>query len=348
MSPKFRTILFTALLFFPVFSHQAVAQDLGQQMKDVSAKNPDDDFLTFSYENDMIGGGSDKFYTSGVQVNYFNINRKPSPVMHKIAQSWLGYDVGPTTATYYTLGQKIFTPSDITLSEPQFNDRPWAGWLYGTVGLVNAYQDHVDQFGMTLGVIGPPSLAEETQKFIHQNITSSPEPEGWDNQLHTEAGFILSWDRRWLQTWTEDLGTYRLQFEPNVSGAIGNINTYGGVGGTLTFGPHQKLLQDTPPRLSPAMPGTGYFTVPKDRNWDWYLFTGLNGRVVLRDIFLDGNTFRDSASVDKKYLVADANAGLALTYGATRVAYTLVYRTREFDGQDDPSVFGSLSLTHSF
>lgn len=335
-------------LFFLCGAGPSFAEDVVTPIETDIARNPKEHYLTFSYENDLIGNGDDKFYTSGIQFNYFNVNRHPPKIMHRIAQSWLGYDVGSSTATYYTLGQKIFTPADITVSGTQPNGRPWAGWLYGSTGLVNGYDDHVDQFGLTVGVIGPPSLAEPTQKFIHEYITDSEHPEGWDNQLHTEIGVNLSWDRRWLQIWEQDIGAYQLQFEPNVSGSLGNVSTFVGAGGTLTFGPHQKQLQDTPPRLPPALPGTGYFIPPQERAWDWYLFAGLNGRVVLRDIFLDGNTFRDSASVDKKNFVADANVGLAFTYGPTRLSYTMVHRTREFDGQNDPSVFGSLSLTHSF
>ncbi|MEK7802387.1 MAG: lipid A-modifier LpxR family protein, partial [Pseudomonadota bacterium] len=141
---------------------------------------------------------------------------------------------------------------------------------------------------------------------------------------------------------------YRLRVEPNAGIAIGNVSTFAGVGGTMTFGPNQKQLQDTPPRLPPAMAGTGYFDTPQNRDWDWYLFTGLNGRIVARDIFLDGNSFRDSAAIDKKRFVMDANAGAAITYGDTRLAYTLIYRTKEFYGQSDPAIFGSLSLTRRF
>lgn len=311
-------------------------------------KNAYTSYFSLSVENDMLGGGSDRFYTSGVQFNYFNVYKTPPQFMRQLADSWLGFDVGKATATSFTFGQKIFTPQDITIEEPQPDDRPWAGWLYGTIGLTNAYDTHVDQFGLTLGIVGPASLAEQSQSFIHEYISNSPEPEGWDNQLHTEPGLILTWDRRWPVVFeTEALG-YQFQVEPNVSLALGNISTYAGTGLTMTFGPNQNELRDTPPRLPPAMPGTGYFDTPESREWDWYLFSGVNGRVVGRDIFLDGNTFRDSASIDKKYFVADANAGLALTYGRTRIAYTLVYRTKEFEGQEDPSVFGSVSLTRRF
>lgn len=328
-------------------NHPVRAEELKAPSVESVKKNPNKNYLSFSYENDMIGSGSDENYTSGAQINYFNIDQRPPAIVKKLSNT-LGFEVGEATAVSYTLGQKIFTPTDISNPNPQPNDRPWAGWLYGSISLSNVYDTHIDNFGVTLGVIGPASLAEHTQKFIHKSISHSPRPEGWDNQLHTEPGLILSWERRWPVILAAEVGGWRLQGEPNLSVALGNVSTFAGLGGTLTFGPNQKQLQDTPPRLPPAMPGTGYFDTPKSRDWDWYLFTGINGRAVARDIFLDGNTFRDSESVDKKNFVADANAGLAITYGDTRIAYTLVYRTKEFDGQKDPSIFGSLSLTQRF
>ncbi len=85
------------------------------------------------------------------------------------------------------------------------------------------------------------------------------------------------------------------------------------------------------------------YEIPRN-NWRWALFTGLEARALAWDIFLDGNTFADSHSVEKKDLVADATAGLALTYNNTRISYTLVCRTKEFDLQQDPQIFGALSL----
>ena len=69
------------------------------------------------------------------------------------------------------------------------------------------------------------------------------------------------------------------------------------------------------------------------------------GRAVARNIFLDGNTFADSDSVDKIPFVADLNAGLAITYGRVRTSYAIVYRTKEFHEQDsDGDVFGTITL----
>jgi hypothetical protein len=94
------------------------------------------------------------------------------------------------------------------------------------------------------------------------------------------------------------------------------------------------------------VPGSGFFA-PTDK-FTWYLFAGVEGRAVARNIFLDGNTFKDSRSVDKEPLVGDLQWGVTLTWQGARLSYTHVWRTREFTTQDGGDQFGSISLSMSF
>ncbi|MEE8140002.1 MAG: lipid A deacylase LpxR family protein, partial [Alphaproteobacteria bacterium] len=102
-----------------------------------------------------------------------------------------------------------------------------------------------------------------------------------------------------------------------------------------------------PPRIRPSMPGAAHFQPPAS-GFGWYLFAGVEGRAVARNIFLDGNTFTDSHSVDKKTFVGDAQLGLALIFRRFRITYTQVLRTIEFDGQATPHHFGAISVTANF
>jgi hypothetical protein len=74
----------------------------------------------------------------------------------------------------------------------------------------------------------------------------------------------------------------------------------------------------------------------------------VDGRLVLRDIFLDGNTFRDSHSVDKETFVADLVGGIALTYGRFKVNYALVLRTPEFKQREDKHTFGAINVSYAY
>ena len=72
------------------------------------------------------------------------------------------------------------------------------------------------------------------------------------------------------------------------------------------------------------------------------------GLTVLRNIFLDGNTFRNSYSVDKKPFVGDVQGGIAVVMGRSRLAYTHILWIEKFDTQDDTDHFGSISLSFIF
>src|SRR5690606_30937471 len=95
--------------------------------------------------------------------------------------------------------------------------------------------------------------------------------------------------------------------------------------------PGSEAFRPDGPRIRPGLPGSEAFT--PDGGFAWYLFAGAEGQVVLRNIFLDGNTFQDSHSVDRRVLVGDLQAGFALIYESWRLTYTHVLRTPEFEEQ---------------
>lgn len=319
-----------------------VRQEIAEQV----TKTPYKHYLTFSLENDSIGSGSDRNYTNGARISYLDVEAKPPGYITNIAEALPGYDTNSTTAIFWTLGQNMYTPADITIAAPQPDDRPWAAFLYGSAGLVTLNKNHVDELELTLGIIGPAAQGEIAQKIVHHAI-GSPEPQGWDHQLKTEPGAIVSWRRRWPGTADATLGDMYFSFEPNINASIGNVYTYAGAGGIIRVTPFADRFQDTPPFVRPAMPGTGYFETTDDA-FGWYIFAGADGRAVARNIFLDGNTFRDSPSVDKYPLVADLSAGVAFTFERVRLSYSAVYRTEEFRGQDGSDLFGGISLSYRY
>ncbi len=306
-------------------------------------KREDGSFLTLNFENDMIGGGSDQNYTSGVRATYYKMGATVPDFFNSIDDLIPTFSINKTTSIYYSFGQNLYTPEDITQKAQDPRDRPWSAFLYASAGLNTITNNHIDNLETTIGVIGPPALGKPIQKFIHKHISDSPVPEGWGNQLEFEPGIMLSWERSWPESYNFEALGWNAAAVPHAGVTLGNIYTYANGGVSFRLTPYDGRWQDDPVRVRPAMPGTGAFLVPEN-TFNWYLFGGIEGRAVAQNIFLDGNTFTDSYSVDKKHFVADANAGIALTYNKVRLSYTLVYRTAEFHGQDGGDVFGSISL----
>jgi len=65
-----------------------------------------------------------------------------------------------------------------------------------------------------------------------------------------------------------------------------------------------------------------------------------------RNIFLDGNTFTDSHSVDKETLVGDFQVGFAFHLRNIRIAFTHIVRSKEFEGQTERARYGAINLTY--
>jgi lipid A 3-O-deacylase len=308
---------------------------------------PHRDILTFNIENDLYGRGSDRGYTNGVRFGLLKVNPEIPDFIRNFASVVPTIKINKTTSLVYSVGQNLFTPDDITQSTPAPNERPWAAFLYGSAGLATQTNNRKDEIEATIGVIGPAALGRPVQTFIHENITNSPTPRGWDNQLKNEPILMLAWQRSWLEFANGNTGPLYWGVSPHIGVTLGNAYTFAHTGFTVRLSPSDNRWQDAPVRVRPALPGTGFFEVPEN-DWGWYLFAGMDARAVARNIFLDGNTFTDSASVDKKPFVTDLNAGLALTYKRTRISYTVNYRTLEYDGQSEPDLFGAVSVGWRF
>lgn len=299
--------------------------------------------ISIEIENDHFAN-TDRHYTHGTRLSYITPEGDIPEAVDKLADAVPLFPEAGRKRASFILGQSIFTPSNIALRDPPPGDRPYAGWLYTGVGLVADNGKSTDNLELDLGIVGPQSYADETQKFVH-SIIGAQHPMGWQHQLKNEPGLLLSYERYWrsaAQAYPFGLGA---DLSPYAGASLGNVLTGAGAGLMLRVG--YDLPDDYgPPRIRPALPGTDYF-VPKGE-FGWYLFAGVEERAVLHNIFLDGNTFAHSASVDKNTWVGDFQFGIAVTFGGTRIALTEIDRTREFQGQQHPDSFGALTVGFRF
>lgn len=295
-------------------------------------------------ENDLFYD-TDRNYTNGITFIWVPTGKESPDWALRVARSLPWFPEKGNVRHGYAFGQNMYTPRDITLTDPPRDDRPYAGWLYGTIGLgVETGRQQVDLLAFTLGVVGPASRAEQTQKFFHE-LFGADEPQGWDTQLGNELGILLTHQRSWRALATTTLIGFDADVTPHFGGALGNVYTYANAGLTLRYG--GSLPPDYgPPRIQPGIQGSVFFA-PTDV-FAWYLFAGLEGRAVARNIFLDGNTFRDSRSVDKEPFVGDLQWGAVLAWRGVRLSYTHVVRTREFKTQGKHDEFGALNLSIAF
>jgi lipid A 3-O-deacylase len=308
-------------------------------------------------ENDSLFFNSDKHYTQGLRLSDL-IGGTPEP-----GGLWDGafnllnigpfFNPGGTRKTALFGGQSIFTPKSLSLKPPDPRDRPYAGWLYGGLSMLEESPLTFDNgrmlenFEIDFGMVGPGALGQLAQNTFHQFIGAN-QAKGWSSQLQHEFGGMLNYERFWKLPLFGD-NSLGVDIIPELGATVGNVFTYGSAGATLRIG---KGLQADygPVRVRPALSGTDYFDeTGLDNGHGWYLFAGAQGRVVGRNIFLDGNTFRTSRSVPKKTFVGDAEAGIAINWTRSiRTDFTVMQRSKEFYGQQSDDILGTAALTFSW
>ena len=283
-------------------------------------------------ENDKWGRGSDNNYTHGTRITYRTEN---SPHwLTRIAGRLGCRSCTNPTSTEYEFGQEIYTPFGIYWPGPIEHDRPYAGWAYAKATLSaerptrNSRLGEFSKMGFQVGIVGPASMAEEAQKLLHE-MTGLDEPLGWDHQLNNEPGLVISYTHGVRYVLSSD-SRARLNhvISPYVTGAIGNVATYVGIGTEFT----SHLISAKSKRQS-------------DEGWQF--FANIEGRAVVRNLFLDGNSWSSSHSVAKKPLVAVATAGLQYRTERFGIRFSRLVRSKEFDGQAWPSEYGSLTFWFS-
>lgn len=335
---------FLPLLAFtadPVF-----AQDAPEPAAEESAESGPSGVWSVTSENDLFGPGTDQQYTNGIHLSWTSERIAPPDLWRGALRFITQSDDRADLRWGLSIGQNLYTPEDIAIDPPDATDRPYAAWLRGAIYGMIETGNTLQTLEFSAGVIGPAALGEETQKFVH-DIIDDQDPKGWDDQLHNEPALQLTYDRKWRALFSaeDDGGGLGFDLTPSMTAAVGTVNIYGAVGLMARIG--SDLSNDFgPPRIRPAPPGSGFFT-PRD-DFSWYVFAGVEGRLIGRDAFLDGNLWRDSPSVDKHFYMGEAQAGLALQYTNWQIAYTFVARTPQFDDQDGGHRFGGVTVSYRY
>jgi len=295
------------------------------------------------WENDTFGG-TDKFYTDGISLG---ISHTGPSWMDPFA-NWLPWGEGRRTIGY-EVAQGMFTPANKDLSPPDPDDRPYAGIL--AFGLTLHVEKDRSYHGLKFvtGVVGPWSLAEETQNAVH-GLTGNDKLEGWDYQLENEAIFNLAYEYRKKFQLAGDRERWSVQGLPLAGGWLGNMLIQGQAGGLLRFG--YNVPDDFGPTL---VRGMGHMPPPRrvgqqrsSSDWGFSVYAGSVANLVLRDITLDGNTFEDSPSVDKKFFVPMAGVGASVGNRRFQASFSYIFWGKEFEGQGEYSKFGTLTFSYFF
>lgn len=237
--------------------------------------------------------------------------------------SHIGYELNGVS---YFLSQNIYTPEDISDPDPPDSQRPYAGLLLIGGTKYNRIESVIVSRTFAMGVLGPNSMAEDSQKIIHEQI-GSQEPMGWDNQLPNE--FVV-------QTRFEvgrEFSPYKyLHFYPYIKTSLGTVVVDGGAGGRIYLGSGKQTVDER-------------IVVENERGWYGNLFVGAEIKGVAFNATIEGNAFTETdLGVEKESAVAEAVAGAELGKDFYSLGYSLVLRTNEYENQPNATHFGVIRI----
>jgi len=307
--------------------------------------------LSFTYENDMFAD-TDRYYTSGQRIAWQSRGGAPDPLA--TAGGWLAPWLLPRDATVewgVSLGQTIYTPRARLTRDPPRDDRPYAASLTAALSLVAASDARLGAVALSLGVVGPAALGEQVQDLVHDAI-GVEKLGGWGHQIGNRPVAMLTLEQRWRLERTLARGPRRpfggpfeIDAVPGLGLHLGNLQTSAGAGLLLRLG--QGLAMDFgPPRMPPSLSSVAVFRPPE--GLAWYVYAGVEGRAVAYDATLDGNR-NGYWRIDRRPLVGEVAAGLALAWGPLRLDGSVVFQSATFDEQSrTPHAFTATSLSLAF
>ncbi|NVK28849.1 DUF2219 domain-containing protein [Marinomonas sp. CT5] len=277
----------------------------------------DTSWVSATLDNDVFVY-EDNGYTNGLYVSWYDL--RDSDASDHTPDFWVKplmwtMPSGPveSSANIYGIGQIINTSDDIEDPNPPKNDFPYSALLGLNNTFIATRGDHADRVSTTIGIVGPLALGEQTQKVVHR-IIGAQEPMGWDTQLKTEVAFQLSRSRIW-RSWASELDTMDLLTGADIS--VGTIKSSVSTGFMFRYGrnlavSYQTVLLSENRMANPTAVGNG-----------WFVYAGLKAGYVFNQIFTDGNTFRDSRSIDYNHRNNIFTTGLTYSWGESALSFAV-------------------------
>ncbi len=266
----------------------------------------------------------DDEYTSGVHLTYTGGD---APWWARRALSGLPTCTGLSIAcrtSQLEIGQDIYTPFVPATGAASNTQRPDAGWLYLSESAQSLTADHSDALTLTLGVTGPPSLAQLTQHVAHDVGPAYNRPTDWSREIAFEPGVIVRYehDARFATPADVPIG---LEFVPHAAASVGNVLTDADAGARFRFG-----WRMSHPWLPPL----------HDAGFDFVC--GVSARAVARNLFLDGNTFQNGPRVGHEPFVETGELGVEFHARGFSLGYRAVTDSREYRAGPAWHPWGSL------
>ena len=294
----------------------------------------------FGMHNDEISK-EDGNYTNAVFINY--TTEEPA-LNNRFWQALTLFDPNPLKyAVNYQFGQQMWTPSDITATTPQPDERPYAGLLFGEASVLGYSAVSSYRLSLLLGTVGEQSKAGDTQTKVHE-LVGAATPQGWKYQIEDQVVYQVTAEadqligRPLMLIGESDLSVYQRL-------AVGNFQSEVAFGSTVRWGPdlgvNYNNLSLHPQRLQ------GMLLAPNSSGI--MLYATAEVRYRFNDITIEGDTPDDVPDITLNNVQATVAAGLLAYYHNIGMKFSVVAMSPDYEEDTHKEyIVGSLGLFWQF
>ena len=311
------------------FTHVVIINLLTGITFTVAAQEYNTGSFTLSIDNDAFIG-SDRGYTNGLFLK-FNSNsvvaiEKDSPIILKAVDTYLPFDKQADKGWGLTVGQQIWTPTDLEAPFEGENDRPYTGFLFIKANIYEYSADSANKYSLMLGGVGPDALGENLQTSIHQLI-GSPKPEGWGRQIENQSVFNFAYEGQKLLKRSVGFDKfYDVGLLARVN--IGNYQNEVALGSIIRWG---DTLHESFASVG-VIPGN-YIdpsVLSKSRAGHFY-YLALEGRYRINDITIDGARPEHLFDVHTEHWQTTISAGTLYYEKSWGIAFSAIATTPDYE-----------------
>lgn len=265
-------------------------------------------------ENDLYTSSvNDQYYTNGFELFYRFLNKNQNPKINK-------------KITEFKLGQYIYNPQTTDADNFFFNDRPFAGYLFGRAGVFKYYgNENVLKLNFQLGFVGQNAFGKETQTLFHSTF-GYKKVRGWQYQIHN----ALSVQGNIFYSKNIISGQKSSNFDLNFVGEtnFGTTKT-GATLGVLSRFSLKKLLPIYNSNLYNAALNQDKMVYKNESEFYFYINPSVNYQ--LYDATIQGSFFNDNSPITFPLMPFRFNgeAGFKYRKNNWNLSYLFVYRGQE-------------------
>ncbi|MGE4419751.1 MAG: lipid A deacylase LpxR family protein [Sulfurimonas sp.] len=315
------------------------------------------DQFSFSFYNDFFAG-TDRHFTNGISLSWLDETYRAPNSENNTSSIYTNFtdkiiesiplntlDRLKNHNAGMSITQIMVTPNETSVSTPQYDDIPYAGYLMLAFYMFEWDEKSFTEYRMEVGVVGEEAGAGFAQKTVHKFI-GADEPKGWDTQLGTQYTINtlfrygeISWKQDSINGLSMDwFNHYGFQLGNFTSDVFAGTMLRIGYNYNENFNLHYPYLKEEASMLR---------LDKKHSDLGWSLSIGINGELLAYSYILD-EAKSNGYNLNKQPINVSIYLGTDIYYDAHKL--TLFYQSQSpyTYEQNKINTFGGLMYSFQF